>query len=60
MVSTEQVVANELGDVIVARTPAARWGRADEFAGPAVFLASSASDFITGASLRVDGGYSIA
>ena len=57
---TTDIEASEMGDVIVARTPAARWGRADEFAGPAVFLASSASDFITGASLRVDGGYSIA
>ena len=38
---------------------AARWGRPEEFAGSAVFLASSAADFITGESLRVDGGYAI-
>jgi 2-deoxy-D-gluconate 3-dehydrogenase len=44
---------------IVARTPAARWGEPDDFAGPAVFLASAASDFITGAALTVDGGWSI-
>lgn len=56
---TSDIEASEMGDAIVARTPAARWGRADEFAGPAVFLASSAADFITGESLRVDGGYSI-
>lgn len=56
---TSDIEASEMGDTIVARTPAARWGRADEFAGPAVFLASSAADFITGESLRVDGGYSI-
>ena len=30
------------------RTPAARWGEAEEMAGPAVFLASSAADFVTG------------
>jgi len=44
---------------IVARTPAARWGEADDFVGPAVFLASAASNFITGASLAVDGGWSV-
>jgi 2-deoxy-D-gluconate 3-dehydrogenase len=44
---------------IVARTPAGRWGEAADFAGPAVFLASAASDFITGATLAVDGGWSI-
>ena len=43
----------------VARTPAGRWGHIDDFAGVAVFLASSASDFITGAAIPVDGGYSI-
>jgi 2-dehydro-3-deoxy-D-gluconate 5-dehydrogenase len=46
--------------MILARTPAARWGHADEVAGAAVFLASHAADFITGATLAVDGGYSIA
>jgi 2-deoxy-D-gluconate 3-dehydrogenase len=44
---------------ILARTPAARWGEADETAGAAVFLASPAADFITGVTLPVDGGYSI-
>jgi NAD(P)-dependent dehydrogenase (short-subunit alcohol dehydrogenase family) len=37
-----------------------RWGEADECAGAAVFLASSAADFVTGITLPVDGGYSIA
>jgi len=46
-------------DNIVARTPAGRWGEADDFEGPAVFLSSPASAFVTGASLAVDGGFSI-
>lgn len=46
-------------DRILARTPAARWGNIDDLAGVAVFLASAASDFITGAAVPVDGGYSI-
>jgi 2-deoxy-D-gluconate 3-dehydrogenase len=44
---------------IVARTPAARWGEPEDFEGPAVFLASPASDFVTGSSLAVDGGFAI-
>jgi 2-deoxy-D-gluconate 3-dehydrogenase len=49
----------EFNRMILARTPAARWGEADELAGAAVFLASAAADFITGVTLPVDGGYSI-
>ncbi|SHE26676.1 gluconate 5-dehydrogenase [Actinomyces glycerinitolerans] len=41
---------------IVARTPAARWGDPADLAGPAVFLASRASDFVNGHVLYVDGG----
>ncbi|CAI3274261.1 gluconate 5-dehydrogenase [Enterococcus cecorum] len=41
---------------IVGRTPAARWGTPDDLAGPAVFLASEASDFVNGHILYVDGG----
>ena len=44
---------------IVARTPAGRWGKPEDFAGVAVFLASRGSDFVTGAEIFVDGGYSI-
>jgi len=44
---------------IVARTPAGRWGFPEDLAGIAVFLAASASDFVTGAAIPCDGGYSI-
>src|SRR5450432_4751755 len=48
-----------LHDKVLARTPAARWGGIADFAGIAVFLASSASDFVTGAAIPVDGGFSV-
>ena len=48
-----------LHDRVLDRTPAKRWGMPDDFAGIAVFLASSASDFLTGTAIPVDGGYSI-
>ena len=48
-----------LHDRVLARTPAARWGAISDFAGIAVFLASSASDFVTGTAIPVDGGYSV-
>ena len=41
---------------IVAKTPAARWGTTEDLEGPAVFLASQASDFVNGHILYVDGG----
>ena len=41
---------------IVAKTPAERWGEAEDLGGPAVFLASEASDFVNGLILYVDGG----
>src|SRR3984893_1506718 len=47
-----------LNERVLARTPAGRWGEPQDLAGVAVFLASSASDFITGAAIPVDGGYS--
>ena len=43
-------------DFIIGRTPAARWGTPDDMTGPAVFLASEASDFVNGHILYVDGG----
>jgi 2-deoxy-D-gluconate 3-dehydrogenase len=48
-----------LHDKVLARTPAARWGGIDDFAGIAVFLASSASDFVTGTAIPIDGGFSV-
>ena len=41
---------------IIAKTPAGRWGNPEDLAGPAVFLASEASDFVNGQILYVDGG----
>ena len=41
---------------IISKTPAARWGNPEDLAGPAVFLASPASDFVNGHILYVDGG----
>jgi 2-deoxy-D-gluconate 3-dehydrogenase len=46
-----------LNERVLARTPAKRWGVPDDLAGVAVFLASAASDFVTGADIPVDGGY---
>jgi 2-dehydro-3-deoxy-D-gluconate 5-dehydrogenase len=48
-----------LHDRVLARTPAGRWGEIGDFAGIAVFLSSPASDFVTGAAIPVDGGYSV-
>jgi 2-dehydro-3-deoxy-D-gluconate 5-dehydrogenase len=57
VIRTEPLQA--MNDEILLRTPAGRWGQSDEMAGPAIFLASSASDFVTGETIRVDGGYAI-
>jgi 2-dehydro-3-deoxy-D-gluconate 5-dehydrogenase len=48
-----------LHDSVLRRTPAGRWGAIDDMAGVAVFLASPASDFVTGTAIPVDGGYSV-
>ena len=50
---------DKLRETVVQRTPARRWGRPEDFEGIAVYLASRASDFHTGDTLRVDGGYAI-
>jgi len=51
-------VIEGLHDRVLAGTPAGRWGGIDDFGGIAVFLASAASDFVTGTAIPVDGGYS--
>ena len=50
--------APQMYETIVKRTPARRWGVPEDLAGIAVFLASAASDFVTGTAIPVDGGYS--
>jgi 2-deoxy-D-gluconate 3-dehydrogenase len=47
-----------LNETVIARTPTGRWGEPHDLAGAAIFLAGPASDFVTGAALPVDGGYS--
>jgi len=41
------------------KTPAGRWGQPNDLVGTVVYLASSGSDFVTGASITVDGGYAV-
>ena len=48
-----------LHESVLSRTPAGRWGTIDDMEGIAVFLASPASDFVTGTAIPVDGGYAI-
>ncbi|HWV80361.1 MAG TPA: glucose 1-dehydrogenase [Hyphomicrobiaceae bacterium] len=48
-----------LNESVLARTPAGRWGKPEDFSGIAVFLASPASDFVTGTAIPVCGGFSI-
>jgi 2-deoxy-D-gluconate 3-dehydrogenase len=47
----------ERSQAILARIPAGRWGEPEDFAGPAVFLASAASDYMHGTIMLVDGGW---
>jgi gluconate 5-dehydrogenase len=51
-----RVTGNPFNDFIIAKTPAARWGTTADLQGPAIFLASAASDFVNGHILYVDGG----
>jgi 2-dehydro-3-deoxy-D-gluconate 5-dehydrogenase len=48
-----------MGPTILQRTPAGRWGDPDDMRGIAIFLASQASDFVTGQAIPVDGGFSV-
>ena len=51
-----RVAGHPFNEFIIAKTPAARWGKTEDLVGPAVFLASPASDFVNGDVLYVDGG----
>ena len=54
---TRAVEESERGTYILNRVPAGRWGEPEDIAGTAVFLASPASDFLTGQLIVVDGGW---
>ncbi len=56
---TAPIKSRPFFDEIIRRTPAGRFGTPEECAGAAVFLASHAADFVTGATIFVDGGYSV-
>jgi len=56
---TAPVSSGPFYEEIILRTPAGRFGETEELAGTAVYLASRASDFVTGETIRVDGGYAI-
>jgi 2-deoxy-D-gluconate 3-dehydrogenase len=58
MTQKARVELEGLNQRVLSRTPAGRWGEPVDMAGIAVFLASPASDFITGTAIPVDGGYS--
>lgn len=51
-----RVKGNPFNEFITAKTPAARWGKTSDLVGPAVFLASDASNFVNGHILYVDSG----
>ena len=51
-----RVEGHPFNDFIIGKTPAARWGTPEDLKGPAVFLASDASNFVNGHILYVDGG----
>jgi 2-deoxy-D-gluconate 3-dehydrogenase len=59
LTKSARVEVEGLNDRVLARTPTKRWGEPEDFAGIAVFLASAASDFLTGTAIPVDGGFSI-
>jgi len=61
-IKTDMTAAAQSGpffDEIITRTPAGRFGEPEEMAGTAIFLASHASDFVTGAIINADGGFAI-
>jgi len=48
-----------LNERVLTRTPIGRWGRPEDLQGTAIYLATAASNFVTGVTLPVDGGYSV-
>ncbi len=56
---TAPAMQGEFYQEIITRTPAGRFGQPEEMAGSAIFLASRASDFVTGSIVYVDGGFAI-
>ena len=53
----QELTATPLGEAISRRTPTGRWGEPSDLVGTCIYLASSASDFVTGSCAVVDGGY---
>jgi 2-deoxy-D-gluconate 3-dehydrogenase len=49
----------ELNEKVLTRTPISRWGEPEDLAGTAIYMASGASDFVTGVAVPVDGGFSV-
>ncbi|MFO7965337.1 MAG: SDR family oxidoreductase [Desulfobacterales bacterium] len=63
-IETDMILESErnfpgMSEWVVSRTPAGRMGRIDDMAGTAAFLSSPGSDFVTGVSIPVDGGWSV-
>jgi len=54
---TANMINTDQGMATTMRIPANRWGKPEDLAGATVFLASSASDYLSGAIIPVDGGY---
>jgi len=59
MTRRARVELEGLNEKVLARTPVGRWGTPEDLAGTAIYLATAASNFITGVALPVDGGYSV-
>lgn len=55
--NTALVNDEERNKLIMSRIPAGRWGKAEDMKGIIIFLASEASDYLSGAVIPVDGGY---
>jgi 2-deoxy-D-gluconate 3-dehydrogenase len=58
MTDRAKVEVQGLAERVTARIPAGRWAKPTDMAGTALWLSSRASDYVTGASIAVDGGYS--